>query len=160
MGEAPQADSESNEAQRRRVNRVVVGVDASEESRAALRWAIWYSGITGARLEVVHGWNVGEEFQWLQSMPPPASPTAVASEALTKLVEELVPHGSNTQIETAVVEGHAAKVLVERASGASVLVLGSRGHGGFDGLLLGSVTSHCAMHAPCSVMIVRPTDTT
>lgn len=133
--------------------RVVVGVDASEESRAALRWATRYAQFTGARLEVVHAWHLGEEHAWLQNLPPPAGPTDVAREALLKVVKEVV--GSSVEVHARVVEGHAASVLAEVAKGASLLVVGNRGFGGFDGLLLGSVSQQCAAHAPCSVAIIK-----
>jgi len=136
-------------------NRIVVGVDASEESRGALRWALRYAELVGARLEVVHAWHLADEHAWLQSLPPPANPTDVARKALAVMVDEVMGPNRAVHVHTDVREGHAAHVLTEAARGASVLVVGSRGFGGFDGLLLGSVSAHCAAHAPCSVMIVR-----
>lgn len=135
--------------------RVVVGVDASEESKEALRWAKRYAELTGAVLEVVHAWHVAEEHAWLQSLPPPAGPTDVARESLKKVAEDVVGPGPSFQVSTAVIEGHAARVLTDAAKGAVLLVVGSTGFGGFDGLLLGSVSQQCAAHAPCSVVIVR-----
>lgn len=135
--------------------RIVVGVDASEESKEALRWATRYAQITGASLEVIHAWHLSDEHAWLQSLPPPAGPTDVAREALKKTVQDVVGSGSSLEITTKVIEGHASRVLTETARGAALLVLGSTGNGGFDGLLLGSVSQQCAAHAPCSVVIVR-----
>jgi len=135
--------------------RIVVGVDASEESKEALRWAARYAETTGASLDVVHAWHVSDEHAWLQSLPPPANPTDVARKALANVVDEVVPPGT-VQVRASVLEGHAAHVLVSASQGADMLVVGSRGFGGFDGLLLGSVSGHCAIHAPCSVVIVRP----
>jgi nucleotide-binding universal stress UspA family protein len=136
--------------------RVVVGVDASEESKQALRWAADYARFVGASLEVVHAWHPAEEHAWLQSLPPPASPTEVAREALAQVVDQVVgDREPNLQVRTAVIEGHAAKVLVQESRGATLLVVGNRGFGGFDGLLLGSISGQCATHAPCSVVIVR-----
>ena len=134
--------------------RVVVGVDASPEAKAALAWAAQYARLGGARLDVVHAWRLDDESAWLQELPPPAPRTAVAQDELEKLVEEVV--GFGVDAEARVVEGRAAKVLVHEARGALLLVVGSRGHGGFEGLLLGSVSAQCAAHAPCSVVIVRP----
>ncbi len=136
--------------------RIVVGVDASEESKEALRWAANYARSTGADLDVVHAWHVSDEHAWLQSLPPPANPTDVARKALAAVVDEVVTPDT-VQVRSAVLEGHAAQVLVKAAQGAEMLVVGSRGFGGFDGLLLGSVSGHCATHAPCSVVIIRPT---
>ena len=62
---------------------------------------------------------------------------------------------AGVEIDRAVVEGAAAPTLIEAAAGSDLLVLGSRGHGGFAGLLLGSVTQQCAHHAPCPLVIVR-----
>ncbi len=138
--------------------RIVVGVDASEESREALRWAARYAEAIGASLDVVHAWHVSDEHAWLQSLPPPANPSDVAGKALADVVNEVVAPGT-VSVHASVLEGHAAKVLVEASKGADLLVVGSRGFGGFDGLLLGSVSAHCAAHAPCSVVIIRPTET-
>jgi len=136
--------------------RIVVGVDASEESKEALRWAAQYARSMGASLDVVHAWHMSDEHAWLQSLPPPANPTDVARKALAQVVDEVMTPGS-VPVRSSVLEGHAAQVLVTAAQGAHMLVVGSRGFGGFDGLLLGSVSGHCAIHAPCSVVIVRPT---
>ncbi len=136
--------------------RIVVGVDASEEARGALRFAKRYALLTGAKLEVVHAWHVSDEYAWIQSLPPPAGPTDVARKALVDVVDDVIgPDAPSLEVESKVVEGHAAKVLVDAARGADLLVVGSTGFGGFDGLLLGSVSQQCAAHAPCSVVIVR-----
>jgi len=137
------------------IGRVVVGVDASEESKEALRWAARYATFVGARLEVVHAWHPVEELVWIQSLPPPAEQTEVADKALAQLVEEVVGPSPAVDVSTAVLKGHAVKVLTQVAKGASLLVVGDRGSGGFDGMLLGSVSEKCAAHAPCSVVIVR-----
>jgi nucleotide-binding universal stress UspA family protein len=133
--------------------RIVVGVDASEEAKEALRWAARYARFVGGSLDVVHAWHLAEEYVWLQSSPPPARPTEVARQALANMVAEEV--GPDIDVKTAVIEGHAAKVLKQAAQGAILLVVGNRGFGGFDGLPLGSTSQHCASHAPCSVVIVR-----
>jgi nucleotide-binding universal stress UspA family protein len=136
--------------------RVVVGVDASAESKEALRWAGNYARFTGGSLEVVHAWHPAEEHAWLQSLPPPAGPTDVAHKALARVVDEVIGgSGSSLDVHTAVIEGHAAKVLVQAAEGATLLVVGNRGFGGFEGLLLGSISQQCSAHAPCTVVIVR-----
>lgn len=134
--------------------RVVVGVDASPAAKEALAWAAHYARLSGARLDVVHAWRLGDEYAWVQELPPPAPRTAVAQAELQKMVDEVVGFGVDAEVR--VVEGHAAKVLVHQADGALLLVVGSRGHGGFEGLLLGSVSAQCAAHSPCSVVVVRP----
>jgi nucleotide-binding universal stress UspA family protein len=72
------------------------------------------------------------------------------------MVREAIPDAGDIRIERRVVEGAAAAVLVEESRGADLLVVGSRGHGGFAQLLLGSVSQQCAHHAECPVVIVRP----
>jgi len=134
--------------------RIVVGVDASEESKAALRWAARYAASIGADLDVVHAWHALDEHAWLQSLPPPADPTDIARKALAHVVDEVVTPAT-LRVQTFVLEGHAAQVLVNASRGADMLVVGDRGFGGFDGLLLGSVSGHCAAHATCSVAIIR-----
>ena len=135
--------------------RIVVGVDASKEAEAALRWAAQYAEFVDATLDVVHVWRLADELAWLEPLPPPVEPTQMARDALAKLVDHVVGTGRSGSVSTAVIEGHAAKALIERAKGATLLVVGSRGFGGFDGLLLGSVSAACAAHAPCSVVVVR-----
>jgi nucleotide-binding universal stress UspA family protein len=141
---------------REEMPRIVVGVDASKESEEALRWAAGYADFVGARLDVVHVWRLADELAWLEPLPPPARPTDAAHDALAKIVRDVL--GSNPSVEAtaSIIEGHAAKELCDRARGALLLVVGCRGIGGFDGLLLGSVSAACAAHAPCSVMVVRP----
>jgi nucleotide-binding universal stress UspA family protein len=136
--------------------RIVVGVDASEESKAALRWAARYAASIGADLDVVHAWHALDEHAWLQSLPPPADPTEIARKALAHMVDEMVAPGT-LRVQTSVLEGHAAQVLINASKGADMLVVGNRGFGGFDGLSLGSVSGHCATHASCSVVIIRGT---
>jgi nucleotide-binding universal stress UspA family protein len=135
--------------------RVVVGLDASPESEEALRWAARYAGFVGATLDVVHVWYLPGELAWLEPLPPPAAPTDAAREALAKVVEGIVGPEPATSVTTSVIEGPVTKTLVERAKGAVLLVVGCRGFGGFDGLLLGSVSAACAAHASCPVVVVR-----
>ena len=135
---------------------ILVGVDASDESRDALRWAARYAALVGDRLDVVHAWSTREEFVWVPEGPPPPAPIDVARNGLAEMVHGVLGADSPVAVSVDVVEGHASHVLVERSRNAELLVLGSRGRGGFDGMTLGSVSGHCAEHAHCSVMIVRP----
>jgi nucleotide-binding universal stress UspA family protein len=79
----------------------------------------------------------------------------IAAKELTSAISQTVSADSSVKISTSVQEGNAAQVLLEAADGADLLVVGSRGHGGFTGALLGSVSQHCAHHAPCPLVIVR-----
>lgn len=135
---------------------VVVGVDASEPAREALRWAARYATLSGLPLAVVHAWHPAEEYVWLPEMPPPVPPTETAAQAVDAMVAEVLGAHRDLPVTTEVVEGRASRVLVDRSRDASVLVVGSRGHGGFDGLTLGSVSGQCAEHAACTVVVVRP----
>jgi nucleotide-binding universal stress UspA family protein len=136
--------------------RIVVGVDGSPESRAALRWAVAEARLRGARLEAVHVWSFpivpGRELGPSYVIPIEEL-REDAKETLDLVLAEEGVEGVN--VERAVVEGNPADVLVEAAREADLLVVGSRGHGGVAGLLLGSVSRQCAHHAACPVVIVR-----
>ncbi|HXX90086.1 MAG TPA: universal stress protein [Acidimicrobiales bacterium] len=134
--------------------RVVVGVDASEASRRALAWAARYAQLVGAPLEVVHCWHLADEHAWIQPLPPPAGRTEIAREAMEAMVREAVGD-EPVSVKTLVVEGPAAKTLVEMVDSNTLLVVGDRGDRGIDGLLIGSVSRQCTAHAPCSVVVVR-----
>jgi nucleotide-binding universal stress UspA family protein len=136
---------------------IVVGVDGSEQSKHALRWALDEARRRAAALHVVHGW-------WAYPTLAPGSPIAAADwESLRgradSLVHEFVAgtigEPSDVEIDAVAVHGSAAAALVEAANGAELLVVGSRGLGGFTSLLLGSVGRQCAQHAPCPVVLVR-----
>jgi nucleotide-binding universal stress UspA family protein len=135
--------------------RIVVGVDGSPSSVRALRWALEQARLTGAPVCAVGAWEV------------PASPTWLAVEedignwekgALTVLdgaVKDATGDAESLPVQREVVCGHPAKVLVDASTDASLLVVGSRGHGGFAGLLLGSVSQHVVAHASCPVVVVH-----
>ena len=92
----------------------------------------------------------------MPEVAPPPAPIDVARGGLAEMVVDVLGADSPVAKSVDVVEGHASQVLVERSRHAELLVVGSRGRGGFDGMTLGSVSGHCAEHAHCSVMIVRP----
>jgi nucleotide-binding universal stress UspA family protein len=84
----------------------------------------------------------------------------VTEKVLAESVADVVgQQEGSVAIRTTVVRGHPAQVLLETATGAYLLVVGSRGHGTFAGMLLGSVSQHCVQHAPCPVLVV-PQETT
>ena len=137
--------------------RIVVGVDGSHFSTAALDWAVGQAHLVGARLEAV------------MALPPPTQfglPTAgpaeigdetraILSTALTEMVADATKRmGAPVVVDELVVPGAPARVLLDQAKGASLLVVGTRGHGAFSGMLLGSVSQHCVQHAPCPVVVV------
>jgi nucleotide-binding universal stress UspA family protein len=139
--------------------RIVVGVDGSAPSRAALKWAIRQAELTGAAVEAIAAWHypamVGG-YAWAPvSVLDSGDFSEIAAKSLNDAISETVDPASSVQLTSSVREGNTAQVLLEAAEGADLLVVGSRGHGGFTGALLGSVSQHCALHAPCPIVIVR-----
>ncbi|MEU9980512.1 universal stress protein [Streptomyces sp. NPDC050856] len=146
--------------------RIVVGVDGSEPSLGALRWAARQAELTGDRLEAVIGWEYPAS-GWAAmapGMPLAAMPSGAAAEAdpeelarrtLDEAVTATLGGAAAAATDRLVVNGHAAQALVERAAGASLLVVGDRGHSGLTAALLGSVSRHVTHHAPCPVVVVR-----
>lgn len=140
---------------------IVVGVDNSDGAKAALRFALEEAKLRGARLRVVHAWHYasigapaieasgqplfGVEFADLQRG---------VEASFEDTLREAIPDPGDVAVEQRVVEGTAAAALVEESRGADLLVVGSRGLGGFRGLLLGSVGQQLAHHAACPVVIV------
>jgi len=88
-------------------------------------------------------------------MIDPADFEKTADKTVTEAIHAVAGSGSNVQVSAQVREGDAAQILIAAAAGADLLVVGSRGHGGFTEALLGSVSQHCVHHAPCPVVIVR-----
>jgi nucleotide-binding universal stress UspA family protein len=139
--------------------RIVAGVDGSDSSLSALRWAIRQARLTGAPVDAVAAWHypaagggfgyvpmgTGENFDFQE----------ITRKILADAIGSTVDPGSDVRVRGHVVEGNAAQVLVDASAGADLLVLGSRGHGGFTEALLGSVSQHCVHHARCPVLIIR-----
>jgi nucleotide-binding universal stress UspA family protein len=137
---------------------IVVGVDGSTSSRDAIRWAVDEARLRKTKVEAVYAWQsplvVG--FQYIPSdLIDPDALDRHAQEIVDAAVAE-VGDPSDVEIETRAVEGLPARVLLAASSEADLLVLGSRGRGGFSELLLGSVGQQCVHHAVCPVVIVRP----
>jgi nucleotide-binding universal stress UspA family protein len=133
--------------------RVVVGVDGSSASTAALVWAARQATLTGAQVEAVTAWHDPEVYGGY----PVAAGTdwaANAHDVLDAAVDRALGATAGA-VTRRVVEGHPVKVLVDASAGADLLVVGSRGHGGFAGMLLGSVSERVTAHAPCPVLVVR-----
>jgi nucleotide-binding universal stress UspA family protein len=137
--------------------RIVVGVDGSDSSRDALRWARAQADILGADLEVVGAWAYpAAAYPTLSGFVPMGDTVDMEAETLVALqtvVKETL--GDDARVKYRVVEGHPAKVLVDLARGALLCVVGCRGHGGFVGALLGSVSQHVVAHATCPVVVIR-----
>lgn len=133
--------------------RFVVGVDGSAASLEALRWAVDEAAAHGAELEVVAAWQLPAT-AW--SVPLPEDELREAfQQTADKAIAEAAAQNPDVPTTLRVAHGGAAEVLLEAAKGADLLVVGSRGHGGFTGALLGSVGQHVVQHAPCPVVIIR-----
>jgi nucleotide-binding universal stress UspA family protein len=134
--------------------RIVVGVDGSGPSEEALRWAARFADMFGAELEVVTAWEYPSSYGWAAIAPewdPAQDMTKVLEDAAHAVFGDRPPDG----MQLIVREGVAAKVLLDASKDAVMVVVGSRGHGGFAGLLLGSVSANVAEHASCPVFIVH-----
>ncbi len=140
---------------------IVVGVDSSEGAKAALRFALDEAKLRQATLRVVHTWQFGYiGVKGIEGLSPVVGADLgdlrrTAEVALDAVLHEVAPNGNGVVVERRIVEGAPATVLVDESRKADLLVVGSRGHGGFAGLLLGSVSQQCAQHATCPVVIVR-----
>jgi nucleotide-binding universal stress UspA family protein len=139
-------------------SRIVVGVDGSESARRAVRWAAREARDRRARLELVSAWHLpsyGESLAAVMSAEDLMKELIRDAEDLLGEARDAARvEAPDVPIETHAIEGQPATVLMEAAEGASLLVLGSRGLGGFRGLLLGSVSTECAHRARCPVVIV------
>ena len=142
------------------INRIVVGVDGSDSSREALRWAYDEAAHHGASITAVSCWHPPA----LPMTPPYGSippegyvsqPKQDALDLLERFVADLDVREPAVDVRTSVEEGNPAKVLIERSVEADLVVVGSRGHGGFKGMLLGSVSQHLVAHAECPVVVMR-----
>jgi len=134
---------------------VVVGIDGSPGSVAALQLAVAEAKLRKTDVKAVMAWHaptVAYETRWVAAQLDPATFQEAAASVLNATVSEADTSG--VQVDVLVVHGQAAEVLVNEARDADRLVVGSRGLGGFRGLLLGSVSQQCAQHATCPVVIV------
>jgi nucleotide-binding universal stress UspA family protein len=147
--------------------RIVVGIDGSSGSREALELALEEARLRGATLHVVHAWRM----PLAVALPEPtlAGYAAVSVDDVEKIaaqlaeqakqlvageLQDLLAAGPGVEVVREIVQGDPAETLIEAARGADLLVVGSRGRGGFTGLLLGSVGQHVANHAPCPLIVV------
>jgi nucleotide-binding universal stress UspA family protein len=139
--------------------RVVVGVDGSESSVAALKWAANYAQATGSTIRALLVWH----YPTAAGVPPVGVPPASVeseversrAEELDKAISAALGDEPSVPIERKVAYGHPVEVLVDESADADLLVVGHRGHGGFTGMMLGSVSMHCVSHAHCPVTVVR-----
>ena len=137
-------------------HRIVVGVDGSDPSKAALAWAVRQGRLTGATVEAVIAWELPVNYGTpAPLMPPPTDFEKAAREVITLAIADVTAPDEQVTIRPKVVEGNAPRILLDASAGADLLVVGSRGHGGFVEALLGSVGQHCVHHATCPVVVIR-----
>ena len=136
-------------------DRIVVGVDGSDSSLAALEWAGRQAELTGATLELLTAWEWPTTYGAPVGVPTDFDPAADARKVLEAAEERVLTAHPGLTVHATVVEGHPSPALVKASKDASLLVVGSRGHGEFAGMLLGSVGEHCATNAHCPVLVLR-----
>jgi nucleotide-binding universal stress UspA family protein len=130
---------------------IVVGIDGSASSIDAFRWAVGQAQVTGAAVEALMAWQY----------PPGVVPAgtedsdAESRRALDRAIEGAFSDAPPVQVTRIVEEGEPSLTLVGRSTNAALLVVGSRGHGAFVGMLIGSVSQYCVTHAHCPVVVLR-----
>jgi nucleotide-binding universal stress UspA family protein len=147
---------------------IVVGVDGSPASQAAVRWAAQEARIRGARLVALHAWTFLPPAPLAEPgmVPMPAvdyagtieAERAAVEEELDGLFAEVFPEGPPVTVERVLVEGGAGDALAEASRNADLVVVGSRGRSGLTAALLGSVSKHVLQHAACPVVVVKAPD--
>ena len=137
--------------------RIVVGTDGSDASKAALRWAVFMGNVLGCDVRALAAWEPSDTWAgagWA-TLPPDWNPGPDTAQRLRETVHEVFGEQLPPNLTAGRRQGSAAKVLLDASQNARMLVVGRRGHGGVAGLLLGSVSSACAEHATCPVLVVH-----
>jgi nucleotide-binding universal stress UspA family protein len=133
---------------------IIVGVDGSDESEAALEWAVEDARRRNARVRVVTGFD----FPWTSIIVPTFNEVDYEREAqalLDRTLETFRASHPDVELDSLLVPGRPAVALVEAARHADLLVVGGHGHGRLQGMHLGSVATYCVHHAPCPVVVHR-----
>lgn len=130
---------------------IVVGVDGSDASIEALRWAATYAANVGGHLRAVKTWH----YPWALQKVPNQIDESFEKQTESELEQVVKEANVGVEVECHVADGHASLVLVDESAKADLLVVGSRGHSAFGGLMLGSVSLHCVTHAACPVVVIR-----
>ena len=138
-------------------NKIVVGVDGSPSSVHALAWAARQAELTGAELHAVTAWRIPTTYGWIPSVAD-FDWRGHARATLDSAIKEALDDARAEHVRRDVEQGHATHALLRMAEDADLLVVGSRGHGEFAGMLLGSVAQHVVTHARCPVVVIRDGD--
>jgi nucleotide-binding universal stress UspA family protein len=148
---------------------IVVGVDGSDASKEALRWALAEARLRGTVLRAVLAWEypfvppavepfpIGPLIEGGETMEPSAL-RELHGNRLAQIVHEVAGDPADVEIDLDTVEGDAVEVLVDEGRRAELVVVGSRGHGGITGVLVGSVSQAVIQRARCPIVIVHPPD--
>ena len=138
---------------------ILVGIDDSPNARRALRWALDHAH-DGDQVVALHVWHMPAAGGFDATFLDPAVFEEGARQTAKEVVDDVLTEAEAAaeRVVIRVVNGHASGCLVEQGHDADLLVLGSRGRGGFVGLVLGSVTNGVVNHAPCPVVVVPPAD--
>lgn len=137
---------------------IVVGIDGSENSIDALRWGAQEARLRGSVLHAVTSFAPGLLSTGYEMALPDPADFAAASATMLHAAVDTVREDTDLDgidIVTEVIEGHAGEVLINLSEKADLLVVGSRGRGGFVGVLMGSITNHVVNHSKCPVVVVR-----
>lgn len=135
--------------------RIVVGVDGSDSSKAALRWAIRQAKLIGASVDAVIAWQFPSSYGWVPYPDGMPDLEGLAKSTLSAALAEVSDVEPDVLVCPVVAEGYAAGTLLDAAKGADLLVVGSQGHGGLTSALLESVGVQCVLHAHCPVLVFR-----
>jgi nucleotide-binding universal stress UspA family protein len=134
--------------------RYVVGIDGSEQSRGALRWALRQARLTGATVDMVTAWRFPASYG-LAVVGGDLGLEAEARTMLAEVLKQVDDEAAGVHVRELVGEGPPVQVLLEAAKDAELLVIGSRGRGGFASAILGSVSLACVLNAHCPVLVFR-----
>ena len=133
--------------------RIVVGVDGSEPSLRALQWAERQARLTGSEVHAVIAWHLPTQWGYPPVPLGDIDWAGAAAATLEKAIADAFGDIDQPHVHQHVMEGHPGSVLLHAAADADLLVVGRRGHGGFVGLLVGSVSQYLVTHAPCAVLV-------
>ncbi len=131
---------------------IVVGVDGSDGSNDALRWAAGQAQLTGASLRAIASWRWPS---YVTRVPPGSDPAGDTERTLRESVAPIRADFPDLDISEHIVQGPAGPSLLTHSENASLLVVGARGRAAFPGMLLGSVAEYCVRNGPCPVVVVR-----
>jgi nucleotide-binding universal stress UspA family protein len=139
--------------------RIVVGVDGSPHSAEALRWAVGQARLTGQQVDAVITWRVPVSWGEGAAILVTLDWEGDATRRLENTIAEVVGPADTDRVSQRVVMGHPTQVLLDATADADLVVVGSRGRGGFTGMLLGSVSHSVVSQAACPVVVVRLPET-